>query len=272
MLAVGRWSHQSCCEIGQSIQGQLAKETWVTGKIGEVVENLRWKGVNISDTFFVFGEEVLHWFTKTFGYEASYDVQLGISLGTSLPEFLAFVASPFRTTEPDGRLWVWWAKQLFLCREYWLNQGDWTVKSRIGMDEWQLQISSSLGWGEGYWCCVPSNLCSSNMYIISRIHYIRIYSACKWLLNAFSLHSSFFSEVFTTSMKFTKWRAWNLRTGGAGMVFGSWNLEILRILWGRKPGRYETYQFKTEKRGVYEPCSLNICVYMQCIFNIQLLI
>ena len=50
----------------------------------------------------------------------------------------------------DGtRLWVWWAKQLFLCREYWLNQGDWTVKSRIGMDEWQLQISSSLGAEKG---------------------------------------------------------------------------------------------------------------------------
>lgn len=151
MLAVGRWSHQSCCEIGQSIQGQLAKETVGDREIGEVVENLRWKGwiyqihflpvwrrgaSLVYQNFWVWS---ILWCSTSdiFGYFTS-----------RIPRICG--NHHFGPPSLDGtRLWVWWAKQLFLCREYWLNQGDWTVKSRIGMDEWQLQISSSLGAEKG---------------------------------------------------------------------------------------------------------------------------
>lgn len=185
-------------------------------------------------------EEVLHWFTKTFGYEVWR---------------CSIVASPFRATEPHGtRLWVWWAKQLFLCREYWLNQGDWTVKSRIGMDEWQLQISSSLGWGERYRCCVPTDLCSSKMYIISRIHYIRH-------VNDYEMHVHCIHH-FSQNFSQHQWSSPNDAPETLERAVQEWYLEAetlrscesceagnLEGLFLFHPNWHETYQFKTEKLG-----------------------
>ena len=222
------------------------KRPWVTGRLERFFRESEVKGGEYIrySTFVLFGEEVLHWFTKTFGYEVSYDVQLRISLGTSLPEFLAFVV----ITISGHR--AWWNKALGLMSQAALPLSRILAKpGRLNgeIQDWDGWMATSniqqFGLGEGYQCYVPSNLCSSKMYIISRIHYIR--------------HVNDYETHFIASMKFTKWRSWNLRMGGAGMVFGSWNLEILWILWGGKPGRFiffnpnwhETYHFKTENTG-----------------------